>query len=143
LHKITSLIIIGGFEAMTALTLLQSHRASFPSFNIPCVHIPATISNNIPGTDVSLGTDTSLNAIVNAIDVLKQSATASRRRIFIVETHGNFCGYLATVGALASGGDVSYTWEEGINLQRIMSDLEHFRRRFDDVRFGDNVHVGL
>jgi hypothetical protein len=50
------------------------------------VCLPATISNNVPGTDFSLGSDTCLNSLIEYCDTIKQSASASRRRVFIVET---------------------------------------------------------
>jgi len=65
------------------------------------VHLPATISNNVPMTEYSLGSDTSLNALVSACDAIKQSASASRDRVFVIETQGGRCGYIATMGALA------------------------------------------
>ena len=65
------------------------------------VCVPATISNNVPVTEFSLGCDTSLNALVDACDAIKQSASASRNRVFVVETQGGKCGYIATMGALA------------------------------------------
>ena len=95
------LMMIGGFEAFTALLQLADGRSSYPAFNIPMVHLPATISNNVPMTEFSLGSDTSLNALVDACDAIKQSASASRNRVFVVETQGGKCGYLATMGALA------------------------------------------
>jgi len=100
-HKLDALFIVGGFEAFTALVQLESARQHYPSFRIPMVHLPATISNNVPVTEFSLGSDTSLNALVNACDVLRQSASASRNRVFVVETQGGKCGYIATMGALA------------------------------------------
>ena len=96
-----ALVIIGGFEAFEALRLLEEARKHYPAFQIPMVHLPATISNNVPMTDYSLGSDTSLNALVDACDAIKQSASASRNRVFVVETQGGMCGYIATMGALA------------------------------------------
>jgi 6-phosphofructokinase 1 len=99
--KINGLMMIGGFEAFTSLLALEEGRRHYPSFHIPMVHLPATISNNVPVTDYSLGSDTSLNALVDACDAIRQSASASRNRVFVVETQGGKCGYLATMGALA------------------------------------------
>ena len=96
-----AILVIGGFEAFNALLLLEENRKHYPSFNIPMVHLPATISNNVPVTDFSLGSDTSLNALVDACDAIKQSASASRNRVFVVETQGGMCGYIAAMGALA------------------------------------------
>ena len=96
-----ALMMIGGFEAFQALLMLEEGRKHYPAFHIPMVHLPATISNNVPVTEFSIGSDTSLNALVDACDAIKQSASASRNRVFIVETQGGKCGYIATMGALA------------------------------------------
>jgi len=100
-HNINALMIIGGFEAFNSLLILEGGRQYYPAFHIPMVHLPATISNNVPLTDFSLGSDTSLNALVEACDTIKQSASASRNRVFVVDTQGGQCGYIAVVGALA------------------------------------------
>lgn len=100
-YRFHSLMMIGGFEAFNALLQLEQARSYYPAFHIPMVHLPATISNNVPLTEFSLGSDTSLNALVDACDAIKQSASASRNRVFVVETQGGKCGYLATMGALA------------------------------------------
>lgn len=100
-HRIQALLVIGGFEAFHSLLILYEGRKYYPSFQIPMVHVPATISNNVPMTELSLGSDTSLNALVDACDSIKQSASASRNRVFVVETQGGMSGYIATMGALA------------------------------------------
>ena len=86
--KFDALFIIGGFEAFTALSEMRKAQSEYPSFRIPMVLLPATISNNVPGTEYSIGSDTCLNALVHYCDVVKQSASASRRRVFVVETQG-------------------------------------------------------
>jgi len=100
-YNLQGLLMIGGFEAFTSLLELEQGRKHYPSFHIPMVHLPATISNNVPLTEYSLGSDTSLNALVHACDALKQSASASRNRVFVVDCQGGKCGYIATMGALA------------------------------------------
>lgn len=100
-HEINAFMMIGGFEAFSALLELEAGRKSYPAFHIPMCHLPATISNNVPMMEYSLGSDTSLNALVDACDAIKQSASASRNRVFVVETQGGKCGYIATMGALA------------------------------------------
>ncbi|KAI0766740.1 6-phosphofructokinase [Irpex lacteus] len=112
-----ALIMIGGFEAFSSLLILDQARKNYPSFNIPIVHLPATLSNNVPLTEFSLGSDTSLNALVDACDAIKQSASASRNRVFVVETQGGKCGYLATMGALATG----------INLDKLRDDVKYLK----------------
>lgn len=99
--KFDGFMMIGGFESFSSLLELQEGRKHYPAFHIPLVHLPATISNNVPMTEYSLGSDTSLNALVDACDSIKQSASASRNRVFVVETQGGQCGYIATMGALA------------------------------------------
>lgn len=97
-----------------------------------CV-IPCTISNNLPGTSLSLGSDTAVNEICTMIDKIKQSATGTKRRVFIIETMGGFCGYLATVSALASGADNAYIFEEKFTVDDIKEDVRvrrSFRRCF-------------
>jgi 6-phosphofructokinase len=93
-HKIESLLIIGGFEAFTATLTLARARSTFPAFCIPIVTLPATVSNNVPGTEYSIGSDTALNTIVELCDRIKQSANATRNRVFVVEVQGGNCGYV-------------------------------------------------
>jgi 6-phosphofructokinase 1 len=100
-YRFDAFMLIGGFEAYNSLLILEKAREAYPSFHIPMVHLPATISNNVPLTEFSLGSDTSLNALVDACDAIKQSASASRNRVFVVETAGGKCGYIAALGALA------------------------------------------
>ncbi|RUP48864.1 6-phosphofructokinase, partial [Jimgerdemannia flammicorona] len=115
-HNIQGLFLIGGFEAYTAMLSLEAARGAYPALNIPLVHLPATISNNVPGTDFSLGSDTSLNAIVEACDTIVQSASASRRRVFVIEVQGGKTGYLAVMAGLATGATTVYIPEIGIML---------------------------
>ncbi|KAI9219323.1 phosphofructokinase-domain-containing protein [Blastocladiella britannica] len=126
-----ALMFVGGFEAFTALHTLTKARDQYPALCIPMVLVPATISNNVPGTDYSLGSDTALNEIVSACDKLKQSASASRRRVFVMEVHGGNVGYLATLGALAGGATSCYIPEEGLNLATIQRDVDHLRKRYE------------
>lgn len=100
-HGFDALLMIGGFEAWHSLQILENARNNYPSFQIPMCHLPATLSNNVPLTDFSLGSDTSLNALIDACDAIKQSASASRNRVFVVETQGGMSGYIATLGSLA------------------------------------------
>lgn len=99
IYQIDALFMIGGFEAFTALSELRKARPYYPAFRIPMMLLPATISNNVPGTEYSIGSDTCLNALTSYCDAIKQSASASRRRIFCVETQGGRSGYIATMAA--------------------------------------------
>ena len=130
LYKFDALFIIGGFEAFTALSELRKARQDYAAFHIPMVLLPATISNNVPGTEYSVGSDTCLNALVGYCDAIKQSASASRRRVFVVETQGGRSGYVATMAGLAIGATAVYTPEEGISLKMLVRDIEHLREVF-------------
>lgn len=132
-HRITGIVVIGGFEGYMGLLELLHQRSDYPEFCIPMVCVPATISNNVPGTDVSLGSDTALNSIVESVDRLVQSANSSRSRVFLVETMGGYCGYLATLGALAGGADDVYIHEEGLSIDDLQADVLHLRRKLQTV----------
>ncbi|ETE70502.1 6-phosphofructokinase type C [Ophiophagus hannah] len=102
-HCINALLIIGGFEAYLGLLELSTAREKYEAFCIPMVMVPATVSNNVPGSDFSIGADTALNTITDTCDRIKLSASGTKRRVFIIETMGGYCGYLANMGALAAG----------------------------------------
>jgi 6-phosphofructokinase 1 len=131
-NQIQAILLVGGFEAFAAIKNLEAARSQYPSLCIPIVLIPATISNNVPGTDYSLGSDTSLNAIVNACDAIVQSAQSSRRRVFVVEVMGGHSGYLAVESGLAIGANTVYIPEEGINLHRLETDVNHLKAMYMD-----------
>lgn len=124
-HNIQGLLIVGGFEGYHSLLQLAEARERFAAFRIPMLIIPATISNNVPGTDLSLGTDTALNVITEMCDRIKQSASSSTRRVFVVECMGGYCGYLATMSALAGGADAAYVFEEKLTLDHLKTNIEH------------------
>ncbi len=94
--------------------------------------MPATISNNVPGTEFSLGSDTALNVIIEACDRIRQSAYSSRKRVFVVEVQGGKCGFLATMAGIACGATCAYIPEEGVNLQLLASDCKHLIRQFTE-----------
>ncbi|XP_003398545.1 ATP-dependent 6-phosphofructokinase isoform X3 [Bombus affinis] len=122
-YGIQALLIIGGFEGyQTGLTFFKA-RDKYEEFRIPIAMIPATISNNVPGTEFSLGCDTALNEITEICDRIRQSAQGTKRRVFIIETMGGYCGYLATVAGLAGGADAAYIFEEKFNIKDLNQDV--------------------
>ncbi|KAI8980490.1 6-phosphofructokinase [Pilobolus umbonatus] len=131
-YNIQALLLIGGFEAFSAVINLEAARSQYPSLRIPVGLIPATVSNNVPGTDFSLGCDTALNAIVDSCDAIIQSARSSRRRVFVVEVQGGRSGYLAVQAGLACGASTIYIPEEGVNLARLQSDVRHLMAMYMD-----------
>ena len=102
---------------------------AIPAFKIPIICLPATIDNNLPGSELSIGADTALNIIVEALDRIKQSAMAARR-CFVVEVMGRYCGYLALMSGLASGAERVYLPEEGITLEDLQADVERMVESF-------------
>ncbi|XP_028288482.1 ATP-dependent 6-phosphofructokinase, platelet type isoform X3 [Parambassis ranga] len=128
-HNINALLVIGGFEAFESLLQLFEARATYEEFCIPMCMLPATISNNVPGTDLSIGADTALNAIVETCDRIKQSASGTKRRVFIIETMGGYCGYLASVGGLAAGADAAYIYEEQFDIRDLQANVEHLTEK--------------
>ncbi|XP_029978782.1 ATP-dependent 6-phosphofructokinase, platelet type isoform X8 [Sphaeramia orbicularis] len=128
-HNINALLVIGGFEALESLLQLYDARATYEEFCIPMGMLPATISNNVPGTDLSIGADTALNAIVETCDRIKQSASGTKRRVFIIETMGGYCGYLASVGGLAAGADAAYIYEEPFDIRDLQANVEHLTEK--------------
>ena len=129
-YAFDALFIVGGFEAFHAISQLRKARAEFPTLSIPICLLPATISNNVPGTEYSLGSDTCLNELVNYCDKIKQSASATRRRVFVIETQGGRSGYIAILAGLGVGASAVYIPEEGISLEMLNVDVKHLKHIF-------------
>ena len=136
-NQIEGLIIIGGWTGYISALDLYDKRINFPAFDIPIVCLPATINNNLPATELSVGADTALNSIIWAVDKIKQSAVASKR-VFVVEVMGHYCGYLALMGAMATGAERAYLHEEGVSLYDMAYDVERL-----NVGFSRGKRLGL
>ncbi len=127
---IQALLVIGGWNGYEAVHTTLVSRPNFPAFNIPIICLPASINNNLPGTEFSIGADTALNSIVEAVDKIKQSAVATRR-CFVVEVMGHWSGYLALMGGIATGAERVYLPEEGVTLRDMQIDVANLNRAFD------------
>ncbi|XP_077435795.1 ATP-dependent 6-phosphofructokinase, liver type isoform X1 [Vanacampus margaritifer] len=135
--NISALLVIGGFEAYRSVLELFEARAHYDELCIPMCVIPATISNNVPGTDFSVGADTAVNAAMEGCDKIKQSATGTKRRVFVVETMGGFCGYLATSTGIAVGADAAYIFEDPFNIHDLKTNVEHLMEKMKkDIQRG-------
>ncbi|XP_027697400.1 ATP-dependent 6-phosphofructokinase, platelet type isoform X2 [Vombatus ursinus] len=128
-HNINALLVIGGFEAYLGLLELSAAREKYEEFCVPMVMVPATVSNNVPGSDFSIGADTALNTITDTCDRIKQSASGTKRRVFIIETMGGYCGYLASMGGLSAGADVAYIFEEQFDIRELQANVEHLTEK--------------
>ncbi len=127
---IDGLLVVGGFDAYVTTHALHAARHQHRELRLPKVCLPATINNDLPGTEVTVGADTALNAIVEDVDKIKQSAVASRR-VFVVEVMGHDCGYLALTGGIATGAEQVYIPEEGISIADLKRDVEFINASFE------------
>ncbi|MGC6425615.1 MAG: 6-phosphofructokinase [Akkermansiaceae bacterium] len=109
---IEKLIVIGGDGSFSALN--QFHA----DFGVPFAGIPATIDNDIAGTDYCLGVDTALNMIRQSVDSIRDTAS-SFSRAFVIEVMGRDCGYLAMTSALATGAEICLVPEVPYDLDSI------------------------
>lgn len=123
--NIDKLIVLGGDGSFRAMNIFCNE------FNLKFVGIPATIDNDIYGTQYCLGVDTALNMIRIAVDSIRDTAN-SFKRAFVVETMGRECGYLALVSAITSGAELCIIPEIAANLnkskKRISKEIENGRR---------------
>jgi 6-phosphofructokinase 1 len=122
-HRLDGILMVGGFTGYRAAYRLHEAAADHPAFDLPIVCMPASINNDLPGSELSVGADTALNSIVRDVDKIKQSAVASQRA-FVVEVMGLDCGYLALMSGLATGAERVYLPEEGITLRDLQTDVE-------------------
>ncbi|XP_026000788.1 ATP-dependent 6-phosphofructokinase, liver type isoform X1 [Astatotilapia calliptera] len=135
--EISALLVIGGFEGYQGVLELYEARTHYDELCIPMVVIPATISNNVPGTFFSVGTDTAVNCAMESCDKIKQSASGTKRRVFVVETMGGYCGYLASATGIAVGADAAYIFEDPFNILDLKTNVEHLSEKMKkDVQRG-------
>jgi 6-phosphofructokinase 1 len=127
---VEGLIILGGDGSLSGALAL--HRHGFPT-----IGIPASIDNDIPFTDMSLGVDTALNNILYAVDCIKDTAS-SHARAFVIEVMGRNSGYLASISAIACGAEYALVPEREFDLAEICQQL---RSRYDEGR--DNAIIIL
>ena len=118
---IEGLVVIGGDGSLRGAREL--HRAG-----IPCVGAPGSIDNDLWGTDMSIGVDTATNTILEAIDKIKDTASA-HQRAFIIEVMGRRSGYLALAAGVAGGAEMVIVPERPIGLEDIVSEMAAARKR--------------
>jgi 6-phosphofructokinase 1 len=114
-QSIEGLVVIGGNGSLTGALALHKH-------GFPVVGVPATIDNDVPGTDIAVGVDTALNTILGAIDRIKDTAS-SHQRAFLIEVMGRDCGYLALMGGLAGGAEMVLIPEVETTLEEVAQGL--------------------
>ncbi len=114
-HGIDGLVVIGGNGSLAGACAL--HHLDFP-----VVGVPATIDNDVVGTDIAIGVDTALNTILDAIDKIKDTAS-SHQRAFLIETMGRDSGYLALMGGMAGGAEMILIPEAETTLEEVAQGL--------------------
>ncbi|WP_144510938.1 6-phosphofructokinase [Bacillus sp. FJAT-22090] len=115
-NGIEGLVIIGGDGSYRGSMTLTKN-------GFPCVGIPGTIDNDIPGTDYTLGFDTALNTVIDCIDKIRDTAT-SHDRTFIIEVMGRDAGDLALWAGLAGGAETIIIPEIEMNMEEVVERLE-------------------
>lgn len=120
-HGLEGLVVIGGdgsYRGAMALT-----KKGFPA-----VGVPGTIDNDIPGTDFTIGFDTALNTVIEAIDKIRDTAT-SHERTFIIEVMGRDAGDLALWAGLAGGAETILIPEQNFDIDDMIERLEKGKKR--------------
>ena len=128
-HRIDGLMVIGGWEGYAAAKALAAHAPELEALSIPIVCVPASVNNDLPASDMSIGADTALNSVMNDVDKIKQSMVGPHR-CFVVEVAGHDCGFLALMGGLSTGAEHVYTPEEGMSMERLRDDIDALRSGF-------------
>ena len=116
-NGLDALIVIGGDGTFTGAMLFSDE------FNVPVIGLPGTIDNDIFGTDTTIGYDTALNTVVDAIDKIRDTAT-SHNRLFFVEVMGRDSGFLALNGGIGAGAQDILIPEEHLDLNRLFASLD-------------------
>ena len=114
--SIDGLVVIGGNGSLTGA--LKVHEMGFP-----VVGIPGTIDNDVNGTDISIGVDTTLNTILDAVDKIKDTAS-SHQRAFLVEVMGRDSGYLALMASIASGAELALIPEIETGMEDVVEAVD-------------------
>ncbi|TFD92497.1 MULTISPECIES: 6-phosphofructokinase [Jeotgalibacillus] len=108
---IEGLVVIGGDGSYMGAKALTEH-------GYPCVGVPGTIDNDIPGTDFTIGFDTALNTVIDAIDKIRDTAT-SHERTFIIEVMGRNAGDIALWAGLSGGAETILIPEDPYDMEKI------------------------
>ncbi len=137
-HGIDALVVIGGDGSLSGARILAQE------YDIPCIGIPGTIDNDLYGTDTTLGYDTALNTIVEAVDKIRDTAN-SHERIFFVEVMGRDAGFLALNSAIASGAEAAIIPEHLTQEDQLATFIQNGMRKSKNssiVLVSENPQLG-
>lgn len=116
-----ALVVIGGDGSFTGAMIFQQE------FGVPAIGIPGTIDNDIFGTDYTIGYDTALNTVVEAVDKIRDTAT-SHSRLFFIEVMGRDAGFIALNAGIGSGAKEILIPEADRGIDHLLKSLEHSGR---------------
>lgn len=120
-NEIDALVLIGGDGTFTGGMLFNEE------YHFPILGIPGTIDNDIDGTMYTLGYDTALNTVVDAIDRIRDTAS-SHDRLFFIEVMGRDCGHIALNAGLGAGAEEILIPEANRGLEQLLESLERSRK---------------
>lgn len=115
-HGIEALVVIGGDGSYQGAKKLTEH-------GFPCIGVPGTIDNDIPGTDFTIGFDTALNTVIDAIDKIRDTAT-SHERTYVIEVMGRHAGDIALWAGLAGGAETILIPEAEDDMDEVIARLK-------------------
>ncbi|WP_379965476.1 6-phosphofructokinase [Ectobacillus sp. sgz5001026] len=118
---IEALVVIGGDGSYQGAKKLTEH-------GFPCIGVPGTIDNDIPGTDFTIGFDTALNTVIDAIDKIRDTAT-SHERTYVIEVMGRHAGDIALWTGLADGAETILIPEAKYDMEEIIARLKRGTER--------------
>lgn len=113
---IEGVVVIGGDGSMRGAALLNK-------LGVKVIGVPASIDNDMWGTNMAIGVDTALNTILDGVDKLRDTAS-SHQRGFIVEVMGRDCGYLALMGGILGGAEIIVTPEDPPTMEEVSAALK-------------------
>ena len=116
-NKIDALIVIGGDGSFTGAMIFEDE------YKIPIIGIPGTIDNDIFGTSYTIGYDTAINTVIEAIDKIRDTAS-SHNRLFFVEVMGRDAGHIALNAGIGAGAEEILIPEENLGLDRLLESLK-------------------
>lgn len=120
-YRIEALVVIGGDGSFTGGMIFEKE------FGIPVVGVPGTIDNDIFGTSHTIGYDTALNTVVEAIDKIRDTAI-SHNRLFFVEVMGRDAGHIALNVGIGAGAEEILIPEENLGLERLLDSLKRSKK---------------
>ena len=125
-NHIDALIVIGGDGTF------RGAKALGENFNVPIVGIPGTIDNDLVGTDYTIGYDTAINTVIEAVDKIRDTAE-SHDRLFFVEVMGRDAGLIALRSGIGTGAEAIFLPEVDANLDTLIDKLNNIKRKKSSI----------